>query len=366
MSKLLNLLSSRNRPAEPGEVPPDLRQKVAKENSTVETRKKVLVIVALAVGAVVMGVFFASYFESKASKLVKKQPIPATVAPLPSEPAVVQAAPSSAKTAPQQSVVTVSGGVAAEKAPAPVATVTPAKKVSKKVDRHPQKPKALSAVRPVGTSIPASQRASQESDRKITHVTDFKKTPVDGVARDVNLFAADSAEKAGDYSEALRQYQQALINAPDNVVIMNNIAGLHIRLGSYSAALNVLDKALSLSRDYVPALINRGIAKNGLGNSVEAAASFSKALELAPASRSALYNLALFRERGGDLGEAQLLYRRLEKTGDIQGLAGLGRVYEKQSKVTEAVRVYREILAHQNVPAPLRTTAQDRLHQLGN
>jgi tetratricopeptide (TPR) repeat protein len=187
---------------------------------------------------------------------------------------------------------------------------------------------------------------------------------IDKEARDAKLTAARSAEKRKAYSEALQLYQQALSHDQTNHTLMNNVASIYLRLGEHAAALAMTDKALRRAPEYVPALINQGIARNDLGNTAGAAENFARALELEPSNRDALFNLALFNEKNGKLDAAATIFQRLAGSGDLQGMFGLARIYEKRMQRSEAIRVYSDIMAMHDLPTVLRNSAAERLRHL--
>jgi Flp pilus assembly protein TadD len=195
--------------------------------------------------------------------------------------------------------------------------------------------------------------------------TDAFRQSVDKAGRDVCLMAARTAEKKKDYVEALRQYRKALEYDREDPNIMNSLASAYIRLGDYPAALDMADKALARVHDSISALINQGIARNGLGITSEARESFTTALALDPFNRTAMYNLALFHEKNGKLAEASTMFQRLARSGDVQGSMGLARIYEKQSRQAEAVKIYIDVAAKQDIPSVTRNSAVERLRQLG-
>ena len=62
--------------------------------------------------------------------------------------------------------------------------------------------------------------------------------------KDVYLFAARTHEAKGEFKQALDYYLKALELDPANYIVMNNIAGVYIRLKLYIEALSYSNKAL--------------------------------------------------------------------------------------------------------------------------
>jgi hypothetical protein len=358
MSKLLNLLSKLNRPPGKGEVPPDLLQKSAKADVTGRVLRKCLIFGTVGISAIVMGFFIVQYIETMTKPLPLKRQ-----AALPSAaPAAVLGSASTVKTA---TPPTSSAGSLLKLQPA-VSAVSPGQRrvalsehdKAVRPHRSPLPHKTFTPMRKISTGSP---KLATDAGGGVSSVQ-----PIDKASRDSYLMSARSAEKNNRFGEALRLYKRAFVYDPKNYRLMNNIAGMHISLGEYAAALDMAGRSLAQVQGYIPALINQGIAQNGLGNTAEALASFSKAVELDPYSREAIYNLALFKEKIGRLDEASIQFQQLAKSGEVQGLLGLARIYEKQSRKDEAIKVYTEVTAMHDIPPLARNTAVDRLRQLAN
>lgn len=351
MSKLLTMLSKLNRAPASGVVPPDIHVSVTRDLEAVRSRRRYILCGVVCICAVLLGVGIRLYFEKGFGP--HGGPRPPRVA------AVVQQMPMSS---PHETA----SALQPDRPQALAAAVgneqsgtTPAVKTK---NRHHR---GLSAQKKS-----AGQPAPPESITTANAAAVPAVTPqlpvVDKEARDSWVITARSAEKKKAYAEALRMYRKALVYDQENHSIMNNAAGMHIRLGEHAVALALCDRALQLAKNYIPALINQGIARSALGNTSGAADSFTRALELDPANRGALYNLALFHEKNGGLDASAQQFKRLAAGGEVSGLIGLARVYEKQSRMDEAMKVYADVAAMHDIPAEARNTAIVRLRLLRN
>ncbi|NJD91365.1 MAG: tetratricopeptide repeat protein [Geobacter sp.] len=346
MSKLLNRLAELNRSPRESEVPPEIRVKVAKDDESRSSRKKILLCGIISFLAVLAGIGTRLYLEktgeSDKSKTEPASPTVSAVLPLKNI--------SSAK---QANIAGKSGRAAKASAVIAGGKAPPNKALRQGSD---------GAERSAADAAPPAAVEKKAAD--IAPATSPPVPAVDKEVRESVLLAARSAEKRKAYGEALRIYMNALKTDPDNHCLLNNAASIHIRLGEYGTALALCEKALALHRNYIPALINLGITKNALGKTSEAAASFTQALEQDPTHKEAIYNLALFNEKNGKLDASAHAYQRLAVSGDLEGMIGLARVYEKQSRKKEAVRIYVDVVSRRDIPVDTRNSVLKRLKQL--
>lgn len=182
----------------------------------------------------------------------------------------------------------------------------------------------------------------------------------DKTERDHRLYMAKSYEGAGDFGKALTEYGRALELDPRNPLILNNVAGVLLRLGLYKDASVYAEKALAARNDHVPALVNLAVARIKSGETEEALKCLSRALQLSPADRAVLSNLALLYEKAGEYSRSHDLYRRLSAMDDIEGYLGMARVCEKENRPKEAEAIYRNILKR-DVDKRAKKLAAERL-----
>lgn len=369
MSKLLNMLMNLNRSPGNGEVIPDLLNNVRKSSAERRSRREYVICGTVIICAILAGAAVMFYLE-RGSRLRQKDHQSAPVAAAPRKeavsalpvrpPAQNDSEPHGTDKPVGRTDVTNTRGVESSK----LIITAPANRKS---------PVLKSDVAIKGTHN-SEQKTVNTSPHKANDSPPVaaptpavaKQPPADPESRDSWLISARSAEKRKAYSEAARMYKKALTYDRENYLLMNNITSMYIRLGDYAAALDMAGKTLVLDQGYVPALINQGIARNAVGNFSGASESFTKALELDPANRDAMYNFGLFYEKNGKLDAAAQVFKRLGDSGDMQGMIGLARIYEKQARTNDAVRIYVEIATMRDVPADARNSVIVRLRQLGN
>lgn len=358
MSKLHNTLAELNLPPGGGEVPPNVRVEVTRNSEKNRATRKYIICTAIIVCATLMGFGIRLYFGNTGMLASRSlQPLP----------------PRTAETSPEtpQSVATVAGQTTEKPDDASPPVIQQPARLIRAPAKHQKtstgERKQHSEHKPESPEkTAAGQHQAVVPPKPAEAAVAAQATVVDKDARNANIIAARSAERRKAYSEALWFYKKALGYDNANPSLMNNAASMHLRLGEHSAALALTDKALQLEPDYVPALINQGIARSAVNNSSGAAESFAKALAVEPSNREALFNLALFNEKNGDLDVAAATFQRLAANGDVQGMIGIGRIYEKRAQNHEAIKIYSEIATKRDIPVDVKNSAIERLRQLRN
>jgi len=178
------------------------------------------------------------------------------------------------------------------------------------------------------------------------------------------LYAARSAEQAGDWRSALASYQRALETDPGNYKIRSNAAAALNNLGMFKEGAQQATKALDRKPNYVPALINAAIAYSSDGNTKEALRLFSAACAADPGNASLAVNLGILQERSGKLDDALATYGKLAASGEPHALDGMGRIYERRGNKSEAIDAYRRILTSRDLSPKFKKEVKDRLTRL--
>jgi tetratricopeptide (TPR) repeat protein len=172
-----------------------------------------------------------------------------------------------------------------------------------------------------------------------------------GAAIDALLFSARQYEMVGDYSGALSAYRSVLDMDKNNFAVMNSIAYMMLRLGMVTDSIKYAQMALDGNGNYVPAMINLGIAYARTEDALSAKTNFNRALSIEPNNKYAVLNLALLNESRKDYQEAMALFSRLARAGDMAGSLGIARIYGKQGKKDEALRVYNGLYSSNSLDA---------------
>lgn len=89
-----------------------------------------------------------------------------------------------------------------------------------------------------------------------------------------------------------------------------------------------------------------------------------KAISLEPSNRHAVFNIALLYEKMDEYGKAGISFERLSQLGDIQGYLGLARIAEREGRISDAIRFYREIMSMADVEPRLKRFVNERLVML--
>lgn len=111
-------------------------------------------------------------------------------------------------------------------------------------------------------------------------------------------------EEAGDLAGAMAVNQRLLLLKPDDVAVMNTIAGLYGVQHQYQQEIEWADKALAIDTAYAPAHINRGNALAALGRIDEAKTAFQRVIQVAPDNPLGPYSLGVLAERQGQIESA--------------------------------------------------------------
>jgi tetratricopeptide (TPR) repeat protein len=207
----------------------------------------------------------------------------------------------------------------------------------------------------------------KEHDEK-TIVTEKKEISrierIDTFERDAYLYAARDYELKKDYSKALSLYKKVLEIERGNATVINNIAYILLHLGLIEESIKYSQMAVDINKDYVPALINLGVAHTRLGKITAAEGYFKKAFALEPDNQSVIFNLAIFYEKQNDYGAASEYYTKLIRLGEIEGFLGLARVYEKEDRIEEALKIYQSIYSLDSIDDKTRILVDQRIFLL--
>jgi len=332
MSILAKLLKKGDDRQEGGEILPGLQQAVTSAGPSPDKRRRTyLLIAAGATAAIAGGGLLVVFLQTRTptQQVVRRQ---AVIAPQP------QVRPSS-------SIVAV--------VPAPPvepAIVAAAPKTARPPVKKQQVRLATAGSKKAGVKAP--HEVKPESTKPVVK---------DRATLDAWLFAARTAEAGHDYNQAMNKYRKVLEVDPQNYRIMNNLASICLNLKLYDEALSYANQALKLRADYVSALINGGIAQGRLGNENGAQVMLARAVAVEPANRQALYNLALIQERGNTLDTAFESWRRLADAGDANGVLGMARIKERRGEDQDALRLYREVTANPGAGQRVKEAARERI-----
>jgi len=183
---------------------------------------------------------------------------------------------------------------------------------------------------------------------------------------DAYLYSAREDEMRGNYSGALSNYKKALELDRNNYAVMNNVAYIFLRLNLIDESIKYSRMAMDINGNYAPAMINLGIAYARSGDIASAEENLTSAFMLEPDNQDVLMNLAVLHERQERLQLAAEYFSRLVKLGSMHGSMGLARVYEKQGRPDEAVKLYRGVYDNASADEKLKSGARQRIMVLKN
>ena len=376
MSLLADLLSRIKHKEQQGAIPPSLTQVVqrASNKQKVETRIKVIVLVAL---LLVASGFGTIYLTNRYLKSVS----PALVGNRVQEPENIQAdqTPATEEKAP---------AAKAEKVVQQATAVQPAKVAPVKETKKEEKSAANASPVLKGTPIREEKKAFVSTEIATDHqqrdaaaradIGALKKTvpseksgktlDLDETSKnekDVAIYTAKTYEQDNNYPQAIVHYKKALEKDPRNYLIMNNLANVLIKTGAFKESIQHSTDALAVHNNYVPSLVNLGVANIQLGNMTEGETYLLKAKSIEPSNKTVLFNLGLLYEKTSNYRESLVAFQRLADMKDTAGYLGVARILEKQGNRVEAEKKYKEILSMDNIDLSAKQLASERLQVIG-
>jgi hypothetical protein len=356
MSLLADLLAKIKQPQSTREVPPNLQNIVYGSAGQSGKKKKIILLSLVFVASITAGLFLVNYVKPLLDS-------DSTISiPVSEPPAIVeeqQIEIENEKTA--EPVITAEHKEievpikAASKSADVISDPSPSKDVSAKVD-----PPDKATVQPLA---PVKKKTQKEIiPKKVRSKSRNKK--IKAAKRDALLYTARKHELNNNYADALNNYKKALDLDRKNIAIINNIANMYLQLNLFEDAAAFSNKALEINRDHVPSLINLAIAQARSENYTDAYSHLDRAIKLEPASKSVILNFAILNERQGNDSVALEYYSRLSNLGNIEGLLGKARIYDKTGKTGEALVLYRQILSSSIPDDSVKTEIRQRIRIL--
>ncbi|MCS7203429.1 MAG: tetratricopeptide repeat protein [Thermodesulfovibrio sp.] len=131
------------------------------------------------------------------------------------------------------------------------------------------------------------------------------------------LYRAQDFEQRGFLSDAINEYKEYInYTGKADTMILNKIAALYLLMSNLREANHYAELAVKSNQINKEVLINYGVIKAKMGELDKAEESFLKVLSIEPDNKTALFNLALLKEKKGQHKEALNLYERLYQLGD--------------------------------------------------
>ncbi len=204
---------------------------------------------------------------------------------------------------------------------------------------------------------PSRERKTESPEQK-TQLSEIQNVRA---AVDAYLYSARNHEIKKDYSKALFDYRKVLELDKNNFTVMNNIAYILLQIGLINESIEYSQMAVNIKKDYVPALINLAVANARTGNISAAETYLNSALMIEPDNQSVLLNYAVLYEKKGDYTRASEYFLKLNRLGNVTGSLGLARIYEKQDKKEEALKIYKNIYSLNSIDNETRQIVRQRI-----
>jgi tetratricopeptide (TPR) repeat protein len=364
MSLLADLLSKINQSQPKREVPPNLKN-IVQNSPSIMTKKKIFILSILFVSSVVAGLALVHFVRSlqEASKGDIVNSVPVTKKVIKAENREYGQV--------EKGKTAISSTMKVENTPvipdstkkSPNNLLSASESIQK--DSIPDRQDTLSEVlnEPEKGDMIGNSEEKREEENEILSL---KTEHIDIAKRDSYLYSAGEMEKEGNYAAALSLYKKALEIDPDNLVLINNVAYMYLKLNLLEESIEYSRAALDRYDEYTPALINLGIAYAETGDVSSAENYLDRAFRLEPENEAVLLNLAILNEKQGDYSQAKEYYTRLIGLGNVEGSLGLARIYERQGNVEEALVLYRKVYSSKSVNERARTEARQRIMLLLN
>jgi len=350
MSLLADLLSKIKQPQPKREVPPNLKSIVQSSASRSAARRKIFIISGIAFLFVLAGIIVV-YFVNTLSDtsdigMTRPQLIAKSEATPDKKESSVKAVKRSNAEQNGQTKKTLSA--------------RPEKVKKKKILAKKQK-----AIISASSDVVASNLKDNED---VPALANEETKEIDIAARDALLYKAREFEMKQEYSSALGTYKEVLEIDSDNVMVLNSIAYIYLKLGLVQESIQYALMAEERDVDYTPALINLGIAYAKSGNVTAAEYYLDRAYKSEPDNKNAIFNLALLNERKQNYSGAAEYYTKLTRLGDTEGTlglarvyVGLARVYEKQDRNAEALKLYKKVSLLESLDQQKRVQIRQRI-----
>jgi TPR repeat protein len=110
---------------------------------------------------------------------------------------------------------------------------------------------------------------------------------------------ANAHARAGEYDQAVEQYNRVIAGKPDHASALNNRGNVLLAKGQPDQAIADFDRAIALKPDFAAAYCNRGNAFQGKAEYDRAIRDYTVALQLKPDLAAALNNRASTYDRKG-------------------------------------------------------------------
>ncbi len=381
MSLLADLLARIKQPQAKREIPPNLKDIVQSSSNKSSSKRKMVILSSILILFVVTGIaalLFVKQLEQSSDSSIAGPSTAGSPEPVIRE--VVRSVKPEIKTAQtgqpkKEDKINLPKGGDLLPETGKVNKETASEDTKKSFSKSPRvvPPPFVRAARPGAPASGAwgkgsADKKSEKSEEPPvkTNIQSAPKKANGSKTRDFHLYSARSHELNADYVKALADYKKALKADSENITIINSIAYVYLQLGIHDASISYSQKAIDINEEYVPALTNMGIALAKQNRPQEAEEYFRSALSVEPENPNVLLNLALLLEKQETYESAADYYGRLKRLGNIKGMFGLARIYERLGDTDRAVEHYKSIYVHDGIDEKTKIKVRQRIMQLKN
>jgi len=173
---------------------------------------------------------------------------------------------------------------------------------------------------------------------------------------------------AGQFDEAIAEFQSAVSLRPENAETLGNLGNALQAKGELDEAIGIYGKALALRPNLPGMHFSLGNALRARGRWEQAIAAYQQALAITPGYADAWVALGVVFKEAGELEQAIAAYRRALalRPGFAEAWSNLGAALQEKGELDEAIAAYQRALAlrpdlaeaHSNLGNALKETGQ--------
>lgn len=174
-----------------------------------------------------------------------------------------------------------------------------------------------------------------------------------------------TAEKNGDFENAVTAYSEAFAKWPDNELLANKIASIYlVYLRQNARAVHFAKQALAINSKNANAALNAAIGLANMHEFTEAQQYFDQSVSVDQPSREALLSYAVFSEEQEQYDAAIKLLDKYEILygANLDSMVAYARLLDKQGHQAAATEKYKTILlSGYQIPPDLRKYINSRI-----
>lgn len=181
---------------------------------------------------------------------------------------------------------------------------------------------------------PTQETPQADLQRSVAEIRRQEKETQPPSALKATIEDAPQLYASGLYDESLEVYKKELETHAESYALHNNVGLIYLKKELYSNALQSFNEALAINSECVECLNNLGYLKTMLDQGVEAEKYLQKAIRINSAYADPYFNLAVIREKSGDIGTAVQYYKRFSELTQDQDNVLVARVNKRIQELT--------------------------------